>query len=71
MNGFTEYKCNDRKDAYFASLPISIIESWYQREGYIKSIADLMEKELLGFSKPEEVILPLTFTYSGDDDGDP
>ncbi|KAG1346408.1 Ferrochelatase [Cocos nucifera] len=46
-----------RKDAYFARLPVSIIESWYQREGYIKSMADLMEKELLGFSKPEEVMI--------------
>ncbi|XP_010912122.1 ferrochelatase-1, chloroplastic [Elaeis guineensis] len=64
-----------RKDAYFASLPISIIESWYQREGYIKSIADLMEKELLGFSKPEEVMIffsahgvPLSYV---EDAGDP
>lgn len=71
MNGFTEYKCNDREDAYFARLPVSIIESWYKREGYIKSMADLIEKGLLGFSNPEEVILLLIFTYSGDDDGDP
>ena len=44
-----------REDAYFAGLPISIIESWYQREGYVKSMADLIEKELSVFSNPEEV----------------
>ncbi|ONK69995.1 uncharacterized protein A4U43_C05F29110 [Asparagus officinalis] len=46
-----------REDAYFEGLPISIIESWYQREGYIKSMADLIEKELLSFSNPEEVMI--------------
>jgi protoheme ferro-lyase len=44
-----------REDAFFAGLPISIIESWYQREGYVKSMADLIEKELTVFSNPEEV----------------
>ncbi|KAF2304359.1 hypothetical protein GH714_030442 [Hevea brasiliensis] len=29
--------------------------SWYQREGYIRAMADLIEKELEQFSKPEEV----------------
>ncbi|XP_017699741.1 ferrochelatase-1, chloroplastic-like [Phoenix dactylifera] len=64
-----------REDAYFARLPVSIIESWYQREGYIKSMADLIEKELLGFSKPEEVTIffsahgvPLSYV---EDAGDP
>ncbi|CAL9197996.1 unnamed protein product [Musa hybrid cultivar] len=64
-----------REDAYFASLPISIIESWYQREGYIKSMADLIENELLSFSKPEEVMIffsahgvPLSYVQ---DAGDP
>lgn len=36
-------------------MPISIIESWYQRDGYVKSMADLIEKELAAFSNPEEV----------------
>lgn len=44
-----------REDSYFAGLPISIIESWYQRDGYVKSMADLIEKELSIFSNPEEV----------------
>jgi hypothetical protein len=44
-----------REDSYFSGLPISIIESWYQRDGYVKSMADLIEKELSAFSNPEEV----------------
>jgi hypothetical protein len=36
-------------------LPVSIINSWYQREGYIRSMADLIEKELESFSEPREV----------------
>ncbi|XP_077217087.1 ferrochelatase-1, chloroplastic-like [Tasmannia lanceolata] len=64
-----------REDSYLARLPVSIIESWYQREGYIKSMADLIEKELKGFSKPEEVVIffsahgvPLSYV---EDAGDP
>uniref|UniRef100_A0ACD5XXG7 Uncharacterized protein n=1 Tax=Avena sativa TaxID=4498 RepID=A0ACD5XXG7_AVESA len=64
-----------KEDAYFAGLPISIIESWYQREGYVKSMADLIEKELTVFSNPEEVMIffsahgvPLTYVK---DAGDP
>nr|XP_010913104.1 ferrochelatase-1, chloroplastic [Elaeis guineensis] len=64
-----------REDAYFARLPVSIIESWYQRGGYIKSMADLIEKELSSFSEPEEVMIffsahgvPLSYV---EDAGDP
>lgn len=46
-----------REDAYLSKLPVSIIKSWYQREGYIKSMADLIEKELKTFLKPEEVMI--------------
>ncbi|XP_065849105.1 ferrochelatase-2, chloroplastic [Euphorbia lathyris] len=46
-----------REDAYLSRLPVSIIQSWYQREGYIKSMADLIGKELLQFTKPEEVMV--------------
>ncbi|KAK9273918.1 hypothetical protein L1049_018730 [Liquidambar formosana] len=46
-----------REDSYLSRLPVSIIESWYQREGYVKSMADLIEKELQSFSKPEEVMV--------------
>ncbi|CAL5080699.1 unnamed protein product [Urochloa decumbens] len=64
-----------KEDSYFAGLPISIIESWYQRDGYVKSMADLIEKELSAFSNPEEVMIffsahgvPLTYV---EDAGDP
>ncbi|KQJ89751.1 hypothetical protein BRADI_4g27490v3 [Brachypodium distachyon] len=64
-----------KEDPYFAGLPISIIESWYQREGYVKSMADLIENELSIFSTPEEVMIffsahgvPLTYVK---DAGDP
>ncbi|GMQ03633.1 hypothetical protein CsSME_00049372 [Camellia sinensis var. sinensis] len=46
-----------REDAYLSRMPVSIIQSWYQREGYIKSMADLIEKELASFSMPEEVMI--------------
>ncbi|CAN6195461.1 unnamed protein product [Urochloa humidicola] len=64
-----------KEDSYFAGLPISIIESWYQRDGYVKSMADLIEKELSAFSNPKEVMIffsahgvPLTYV---EDVGDP
>ncbi|KAJ3683453.1 hypothetical protein LUZ60_013680 [Juncus effusus] len=44
-----------REDGYFEGMPISIIESWYQRDGYINSMADLIQTELLTFSNPNEV----------------
>lgn len=46
-----------RDDSYLSRLPVSIIQSWYQREGYVKSMADLIEKELQSFSNPEEVMI--------------
>ncbi|XP_057429869.1 ferrochelatase-1, chloroplastic/mitochondrial-like [Lotus japonicus] len=46
-----------REDAYLSQLPISIINSWYQREGYVKSMADLIEKELQTFSEPKEAMI--------------
>ncbi|KAL0911086.1 hypothetical protein M5K25_019198 [Dendrobium thyrsiflorum] len=64
-----------REDGYFTRVAISVIESWYQREGYIRSMADLIEKELSKFSKPEEVMIffsahgvPLSYV---EDAGDP
>ncbi|MQL73017.1 hypothetical protein Taro_005370 [Colocasia esculenta] len=64
-----------REDPHLASLPVSIIESWYYREGYIKSMANLIEKELLNFSEPKEVMIffsahgvPLSYVK---DAGDP
>ncbi|OIW14934.1 hypothetical protein TanjilG_30653 [Lupinus angustifolius] len=46
-----------REDEYLSSLPVSVINSWYQREGYLKSMADLIEKELTSFSEPEEAMI--------------
>ncbi|KZV37221.1 ferrochelatase-2, chloroplastic-like [Dorcoceras hygrometricum] len=46
-----------RNDAYLSSLPVAIIKSWYQREGYIKSMADLIEKELQYFPNPAEAMI--------------
>lgn len=46
-----------RNDAYLSQMPVAIIQSWYQREGYIKSMADLIEKELQSFSMPDEVMI--------------
>lgn len=46
-----------REDSYLSRLPVSIIKSWYQREGYIKSMADLIEKELQIFSEPQGVMI--------------
>lgn len=34
----------------------TVIPSWYQREGYIKAMATLIEKELRTFSEPQKVI---------------
>ncbi|KAK2662373.1 hypothetical protein Ddye_000947 [Dipteronia dyeriana] len=46
-----------REDAYLSRLPVSIIRSWYKREGYVISMADLIEKEMEKFAKPEEVVI--------------
>ncbi|CAH8302256.1 unnamed protein product [Eruca vesicaria subsp. sativa] len=46
-----------RKDPYLARVPVAIIESWYQRRGYVNSMADLIEKELQNFSDPKEVMV--------------
>uniref|UniRef100_A0A803NFK4 Ferrochelatase n=1 Tax=Cannabis sativa TaxID=3483 RepID=A0A803NFK4_CANSA len=46
-----------RKDAHLSKLPVAVIKSWYQREGYVKSMADLITKELETFSEPSEVMI--------------
>ncbi|GMI81404.1 FUS3-complementing gene 1, ferrochelatase 1 [Hibiscus trionum] len=63
------------QDAYLSRLPVSVILSWYQRHGYIKSMADLIETELGKFGKPEEVMVlfsahgvPISYV---EDAGDP
>lgn len=44
-----------RGDTHLSRLPVAIIQSWYQRQGYINSMADLIEKELQSFSNQDEV----------------
>ncbi|CAN8265213.1 unnamed protein product [Cochlearia groenlandica] len=46
-----------RKDPYLAGVPVAIIQSWYQRRGYVNSMADLIEKELQVFSDPKEAMI--------------
>lgn len=53
-----------REDEYLVNMQHTVIPSWYQREGYIKAMADLMEKELKSFEHPEEVVLSLFFDVS-------
>lgn len=43
-----------RDDKILSRIPVAIIQSWYQRRGYVKSMADLIEKELQTFGSPEE-----------------
>ncbi|GKB81063.1 DnaJ homolog subfamily C member 2-like protein [Tanacetum coccineum] len=44
-------------DKMLSRLHVAIIQSWYQREGYVKSMADLIQKELQSFGSPEEVMI--------------
>ncbi|XP_009628586.1 ferrochelatase-2, chloroplastic isoform X2 [Nicotiana tomentosiformis] len=46
-----------REDEYLVNMQHTVIPSWYQREGYIKAMADLMEKELKSFERPGEVMI--------------
>jgi len=44
-----------RDDEYLVNMQHTVIPSWYQREGYINAMANLIEKELKGFDCPEKV----------------
>ncbi|KAI4336499.1 hypothetical protein L6164_015021 [Bauhinia variegata] len=46
-----------REDEYLVNMQHTVIPSWYQREGYIKAMANLIEKELKGFDRPDEVMM--------------
>ncbi|XP_073004114.1 ferrochelatase-2, chloroplastic [Typha latifolia] len=46
-----------REDAYLVNMQHTVIPSWYQREGYIKSMATLIEKELSKFATPQKVMI--------------
>ncbi|XP_021299980.1 ferrochelatase-2, chloroplastic-like [Herrania umbratica] len=46
-----------RDDEYLVNMRHTVIPSWYQRDGYIKSMANLIEKELQKFDHPEKVVI--------------
>ncbi|WVZ23449.1 hypothetical protein V8G54_001993 [Vigna mungo] len=46
-----------REDEYLVKMQHTVIPSWYQREGYINAMANLIEKELKGFDCPEKVMI--------------
>ncbi|KAL7101905.1 hypothetical protein ACP275_08G085000 [Erythranthe tilingii] len=46
-----------REDEYLVNMQHTVIPSWYQREGYIKAMANLIEKELEKFRSPKEVMI--------------
>ncbi|KAF6994282.1 hypothetical protein CFC21_011024 [Triticum aestivum] len=46
-----------REDEYLVNMQHTVIPSWYQREGYIKAMTTLIEKELLKFPKPQKVMI--------------
>jgi len=52
---FANYCWFFREDEYLVNMQHTVIPSWYQREGYIKAMANLIEKELKSFDCPEEV----------------
>ncbi|XP_057971248.1 ferrochelatase-2, chloroplastic isoform X3 [Malania oleifera] len=63
-----------REDEYLVNMQHTVIPSWYQREGYIKAMADLIQKELENFDCPKEVLIfftahgvPLTYVEEAGD----
>jgi hypothetical protein len=44
-----------REDEYLVNMQHTVIPSWYQREGYIKAMATLIENELTKFQEPQKV----------------
>lgn len=44
-----------REDEYLVNMQHTVIPSWYQREGYIKAMANLIEMELKKFDSPDKV----------------
>jgi hypothetical protein len=45
----------------------TVLPSWYQREGYIKAMSNLIEKELKSFDCPKEVEYFFPFAVSSFD----
>ncbi|XP_038706049.1 ferrochelatase-2, chloroplastic-like [Tripterygium wilfordii] len=46
-----------REDEYLVNMQHTVIPSWYQREGYIKAMANLIEKELENFDCPKKAVI--------------
>ncbi|KAL9244674.1 hypothetical protein vseg_018429 [Gypsophila vaccaria] len=46
-----------RDDEYLVNMQHTVIPSWYQREGYIKAMVDLIEIELKKFKRPDQVVI--------------
>lgn len=47
--------CLYREDEYLVNMQHTVIPSWYQREGYIKAMANLIQSELEKFGSPGQV----------------
>jgi hypothetical protein len=54
-----------REDEYLVNMQHTVIPSWYQREGYIKSMATLIENELTKFPVPQKVRQAMTLSTCG------
>jgi len=54
-----------REDEYLVNMQHTVIPSWYQREGYIKSMATLIENELTKFPEPQKVRRTMTLSTCG------
>ncbi|POO03019.1 Ferrochelatase [Trema orientale] len=46
-----------REDEYLVNMQHTVIPSWYQRDGYIKAMANLIEKELNNFDSPQKCVI--------------
>ncbi|CAN6906040.1 unnamed protein product [Brassica oleracea] len=46
-----------REDEYLVNMQHTVIPSWYQREGYIKAMANLIQNELGKFDFPSQVVI--------------
>lgn len=46
-----------REDEYLVNMQHTVIPSWYQRDGYVKAMSTLIDKELNTFERPREVMI--------------
>jgi hypothetical protein len=52
-----------REDEYLVNMQHTVIPSWYQREGYVQAMANLIEKEVYKFENPEEVCFDIALYF--------